>query len=139
MSSRHDVARAARRLTRAPVRAISQGAMDLLKAYDWPGNMCELRNVIRRACSIAEADTILPLDLPPRLRDSAAPRAALPEEGNDYRGRLHSYERRIICDALRTTGGNKTAASRLLAIPLRTLTHKLKTLAIAPDDYLRDP
>lgn len=61
------------------VNAISPEALELLRRHDWPGNIRELRNTIRRAAVLAETDRILPVDLPDALRralPSSAPAAA---------------------------------------------------------------
>jgi DNA-binding NtrC family response regulator len=57
------------------VTQVSREAMDRLHEYDWPGNVRELHNVIERAVSFADTDTIEVRDLPEHI---AAPRAAQP-------------------------------------------------------------
>jgi DNA-binding NtrC family response regulator len=55
------------------VRGISRAALDALEAYHWPGNVRELVNVIERAVSFCDGDTVEPADLPDHVR-TAAPR-----------------------------------------------------------------
>ena len=55
----------------------SQSAMELLMRYDWFGNVSELENTIERAVVMASGATILPEDLPVKLRQGAV---ILPEE-----------------------------------------------------------
>jgi len=62
----HFLTRAAKRHGRA-VPALSPEAMTLFLEHQWPGNVRELENAIERAVLLAETDTILPGDLPPRL------------------------------------------------------------------------
>jgi DNA-binding NtrC family response regulator len=50
-----------------------------LATHDWPGNVRELRNVVQRALVFAEGEEVLPLDLPPEILATDAPRSA--EEG----------------------------------------------------------
>src|SRR5215470_9865668 len=52
------------------VNGISREALDLLCAYSWPGNVRELVNVVERACSFCESDTIQIADLPDMIRDA---------------------------------------------------------------------
>jgi two-component system response regulator HydG len=109
------------------VRAFTGEAMDVLGAYEWPGNVRELENVVEAAVVLAEGGRIdvgvLPVEVGggQRVED-------LPEDG-DLRipagTTLPEAERRIILDAMRRTGGNKTAAARILGIGLRTLYRKL--------------
>ncbi|MCB9522061.1 MAG: sigma 54-interacting transcriptional regulator [Myxococcales bacterium] len=52
---------------RLRVNALSREALEAMLAYDWPGNVRELLNVVERACSFAETDTIQLEDLPQHL------------------------------------------------------------------------
>ena len=53
------------------VRGISAAALECLQRYQWPGNVRELVNVIERAVSFCDGDTIVPADLPEHVRDAA--------------------------------------------------------------------
>ncbi len=76
--ARHFVAMAGRELAGRDV-SVSPGAMALLERYAWPGNVRELQNVCQRAAVTCEGDSILPGDLPPRIRAAvAAPRPEAP-------------------------------------------------------------
>ena len=69
---------------------LSQESMDLLEAYDWPGNIRELENVIERAVALEKSQTILPESLPEHIvkRVAKGPAAAglLPETRFQSRG-----------------------------------------------------
>ena len=52
---------------KANIRAIHPETIERLKAYHWPGNVRQLRNVVQRAVIIAHCDTILPQHLPPQI------------------------------------------------------------------------
>ena len=56
-----------------PPRPFSEAALRALVGYDWPGNVRELRNVVQRALVLAEADEVLPTDLPAEILASDAP------------------------------------------------------------------
>ncbi len=101
-----------------------------LAGAEWPGNVRELRNVIERACLLADGDQITERDvaraLPDRVRAAPSPdgRAvfdASPEELAEARERVER--------ALASTGGNKAAAARLLGISRRALYRRLARLA----------
>jgi two-component system NtrC family response regulator len=101
----------------ASAQTFSPAAIESLRAYEWPGNVRELRNVVERAKILCDATQISPdhLHLPadPGLPFTAAATT------------LHDMEWRMIQDALRVHGGNKTTAARALGISLRTLYNKL--------------
>ena len=118
-----------------------------LLAYPWPGNVRELKNVIDRAVVIARGERITIEDLPDRLRAGAtslAPEAEEPEEeapaavrigaGVDFKElvkeQTRAYETNLILAALEQIKGNQTEAARLLGMPVRTFTHKVKELGI---------
>ncbi|MFO1093776.1 MAG: sigma-54 dependent transcriptional regulator [Planctomycetaceae bacterium] len=112
--SRHDAI--------AAVRGVTPRAMQALCDYDWPGNVRELRNVIYRACVLAEAPLLESVPLPP-----AEPRPALSLIRDDPYADLplEEIERRAILARLRNCGGNKTAAAAALGVTSRTLRNKL--------------
>jgi two-component system response regulator PilR (NtrC family) len=59
------------------IHSLSQETIDLLEAYEWPGNIRELENVIERAVALEKSQTILPESLPEHIA-SASPRARRP-------------------------------------------------------------
>jgi DNA-binding NtrC family response regulator len=92
--------------------------MEILHAYEWPGNVRQLRNVLHRACILANSNVIQPGDLPPL--DSPAPAA------ESLRGKkLEDIERIAILQTLRDTGGNKAVAAERLGVTTRTLLNKM--------------
>jgi len=103
---------------RAEGAAITPGARDLLIAYPWPGHVRELENVIARALALNPAGVVTPDDLPPAVRNAAAP---LPPPGARERPTLAEVERRYAAQVLAETGGNKTRAAEILGIDRKTL------------------
>ena len=118
--------------------AITKEAMEELKNYEWPGNVRELRNVIERAMIIAKERFIRPEDLPERVRRAAPGGLSLasskfaPRAGN-LRRILAETERQVIVEALRSAGGNKAKAARILGIHRTSLYEKMKTHGLDPD------
>lgn len=108
-------------------RKISQETMDTLMAYDWPGNVRELENVVERASTLCEGDTIKPEDLPPRLLEhcATARRADI-----TLRSILRDSERSHIQNIMRETHGDKKKAAEVLGISIPSLYRKLEHLGI---------
>ncbi len=105
-----------------PVRAVGKEAMDILCHYPWPGNVRELRNLIHRAVVLGDGELLRPEDLPADL--TAEHPMGLPA-GLAAGRSIEDVERDLILKTLRSTGGNKTAAARLLRVTPRTLRNKL--------------
>jgi DNA-binding NtrC family response regulator len=105
------------------VSEISAEAMDLLKAYDFPGNVRELENIVERGVAIAGGDTIEVASLPDDLRDLAI-RTFRKKEGR--LPSLEEQERDYIRWVLQEAGGNQTLAAQILGIDRVSLWRKLK-------------
>ncbi|WIM05439.1 MAG: sigma-54 dependent transcriptional regulator [Candidatus Nitricoxidivorans perseverans] len=106
-----------------PVAEISAEALDILKAYDFPGNVRELENIIERGVAIATGDTIESAHLPDDLRELTI-RTFRKKEGR--LPSLEEQERDYIRWVLQETGGNQTLAAQILGIDRVSLWRKLK-------------
>ncbi|MEX2111970.1 MAG: sigma-54 dependent transcriptional regulator [Pirellulales bacterium] len=110
------------------VESISAAARRRLMAFDWPGNVRQLRNVVE-SMVVVDYDGVLDVDdLPAEL---AAPSDATEEgqAGNlaSLVGKpLSEIERLFIAETLEQTGGNREAAAEMLGIGQRTLYRKIK-------------
>jgi DNA-binding NtrC family response regulator len=112
---------------------ISQGAMRVLMAYPWPGNVRQLENAIERAVTLGSGRTEIDVaDLPPEIQavpqPMSTPFVEFPDEGLDLPAYLTSIERDLIQRSLERTGGNRNRAAELLRIKRTTLVEKLKRL-----------
>lgn len=110
------------------IRGITQEAMQLLMNYHWPGNVRELENAIESAMALADGELIEARCLPPFLLVNQKQNNGyykIPQELT-----LREMEQEIIKLTLDRTGGNKTRASQLLGIGLRTLQRKIKEFGI---------
>jgi DNA-binding NtrC family response regulator len=125
---------------RRPVQGIAADALALLARHDWPGNVRELRNVIRQAVLETTGAEITRATLQRHVRAAKA-RAQTTEASSGRSLReiaddaARDAERRVICETLRTTRGNKAQAARLLATDYKTLHVKIKNLGIRAKDF----
>ncbi|MDP2811824.1 MAG: sigma-54 dependent transcriptional regulator [Rhodocyclaceae bacterium] len=105
------------------VNEISAEALDLLKVYEFPGNVRELENIIERGVAISTGGTIETASLPDDLRDLAI-RTFRKKEGR--LPSLEEQERDYIRWVLQEAGGNQTLAAQILGIDRVSLWRKLK-------------
>jgi len=109
---------------------LTPGAERLLAAASWDGNVRELRNVIERACILADGDFItereLAVSMPPvSYQGSRTAAAGAADAGEDL---LVNVEREHIQRALLRANGNKKAAARMLGLSRRALYRRLERL-----------
>ncbi|HET6726314.1 MAG TPA: sigma-54 dependent transcriptional regulator [Gammaproteobacteria bacterium] len=124
--ARHIIARLAANMDMPPPN-FSPEAMAMLEAYDYPGNVRELENILERALALCDGDTIVPgcIALRSAARGNAAPG---PETEQPLERRLGDVEREAIVEALEATRYNKTAAARRLGMTFRQLRYRIKKL-----------
>ena len=104
---------------------LSQTAKQSLRAYTWPGNIRELKNVIQHSVLLASKDQISAEDLHllhTNSRTEVAMEDALPHVT------LRVLEQRLILQTLRRLSGNRTHTAKALGISLRALRYKLNEL-----------
>jgi two-component system response regulator PilR (NtrC family) len=122
------------------IKDFEPGAMEAILAYDYPGNVRELENVIERAITFETQPLVTRTSLPPALLgvarslEGTMSRFHLPEEGLDLESTLGDVERRLLTEALALTGGNRTEAARLLQISFRAMRYKLDKYEIGGGD-----
>jgi two-component system, NtrC family, response regulator AtoC len=113
------------------VHGVSPEAERMLLSYDWPGNVRELENVIERAVVLTDGERVVADDLPDRLQESRDPlRASLASGELSIKKTVRVIEEELIRRALAETGGNRTAASKILEISHRALLYKIKDYGI---------
>ncbi len=124
------------------IRKLSSFAMDLLKDYDFPGNIRELENIIERGVALEMSSIILPDSLTMAtykksqgfFSEPAPQPAALPPEGSDLDQHLASIEKEMLLYALQQTHGVKFKAAELLGISFRSFRYRLIKHGLASDE-----
>ena len=120
------------------IRGFSADALRALDAYDFPGNVRELENIVERAVALASGQQIGLGDLPHEVSGATSqPSPALvtlPEAGCELDGVLGEIERRLILQALERSGGVRTVAAKSLGLTLRSLRYRLQKHALQDDD-----
>ena len=110
-----------------PAPTYSHGLLVRLRSYSYPGNVRELRSMILDAVGRSRADeltVVLPGDPAPGDGDGDEPRPVV-----DFAGTLPTIQqaiRMLVGEALSRSGGNQTAAARLLGISQQALSRRLK-------------
>ncbi|MGD9853123.1 MAG: sigma 54-interacting transcriptional regulator [Nitrospirales bacterium] len=108
------------------VESVSQEGMRLLMAYGWPGNVRELKHAIEFAMVQCQYSMIQPHDLPPEIRQYQDQKPESPlQDAMIQVPPKHIIEKHQLLDALRQTGGNRSAASKLLGVSRLTLYRRL--------------
>lgn len=109
-----------------PAPQFSNRALKALKAYPWPGNIRELRNLCERLCILLAGKTIEPESLPSEFKInklvSSMPQFTLPAAGLQ----LESLEASLIQQALEVTKGNRSKSARLLGLSRDTLLYRMQ-------------
>src|SRR5436309_5587797 len=118
-----------------PLLELAPHAMDALLAYDWPGNIRELRTAIEHGVVMTTGPKITLRDLPIAVRQAAReklPSAISVQAFGEKTSPLdlHETEKKLIAQALAATNGNVTAAAKKLGISRRTLHRKINEMKL---------
>ncbi len=108
------------------IRRVSKRTLDLLEAYPWPGNVRELQNVIERSVIVSDGDEFT-------VDESWVSTQLAVESRLGKFGWQASYEKAVIEDALRASGGRvfgPSGAAVRLGMPRSTLESKIRALRI---------
>lgn len=100
------------------VLEFSEETKSILQRYDWPGNLREMKNAIKRAVLFSTTDTMLPN----ALADEVVEGANNEEEAQFSKS---DYEKERILSALKQTNFNKSKAAKLLQVTRKTLYNKI--------------
>jgi two-component system, NtrC family, nitrogen regulation response regulator NtrX len=123
-----------------PTPDVTRDAMAALQAYDWPGNVRQLRNIVERTIILAPGDRISRIDidmLPPELANGPAEGnglvAANAIMGAPLREARESFEREYLRIQIRRFSGNISRTATFIGMERSALHRKLKILGMAED------
>jgi two-component system response regulator HydG len=116
--------------TGSKVTGITPAAVNILTAFNWPGNIRQLRNCIRTMVVMCDREKLDVADIPPEIYQVRQLAAACPQPGRGGRPKqaltLGELEKQAIIDTLARTGNNRQIAAKILGIGERTLYRKIK-------------
>jgi len=104
------------------VKGLTKKALTIIKKYSWPGNVRELKNTIERAVIVCQSDFIEASDLPETLTSKVSLTPTI-----EFRlgQTVAEVEKHFLFHTINHVNGNKTKASKILGISLKTLHNKL--------------
>ncbi|MGH9469377.1 MAG: sigma-54-dependent transcriptional regulator [Terriglobia bacterium] len=105
----------------------SREFIECLARHDWPGNVRELENAVRRAVALARGPIVGLEGFEPFTSSASRPVSAL-EPGLT----LRELERQLVERTLESVDGNRTRASEMLGISLRTIRNKVREYGLGP-------
>lgn len=111
-------------------KPVEDKAVSMLSAYDYPGNIRELKSILHAAANLAEGRPIAPEHLPSTVRARKPAPGSKPQLQNGTTVSLFEYEKEHILNVYRQTAENKSRTARLLGIGLNTLRRKLDSYGI---------
>lgn len=124
------------------INGISVEAMEILKKYDYPGNVRELENMIERTVALEGGSTILPESLPPLVSTPSGRKMAssheieVTDEGVDLDKVMGQIEKELLIKAIHTAGGVKKRAAKLLSITFRSMRYRVEKYNLGTVDDL---
>ena len=113
---------------------IAKETMDCLEAFDWPGNVRQLENVIERAVALEESEEIHPESLPQEVRSGrpvlGEPEITIPKDGFDLEEHLEALRRRYMTQAMQRSSAVQTRAAELLGMTFRSFRYFAKKYSL---------
>ncbi|MGA8890745.1 MAG: sigma-54 dependent transcriptional regulator [Anaeromyxobacteraceae bacterium] len=125
--ARHFLSRFSERFGTGPLRAGDE-VFARLAAWNWPGNVRELEHAIEKLVALSHEGELDPTLLPP---GGSGGRDREEEPAMTLKARVDAFERGLVVEALRASGGNRTEAARRLGISRVTLHDKLHKHGLA--------
>ncbi len=131
-------------LNKKELKSLTRESLDLMRSFDWPGNVRQLRSAVEHGVVMSSTSQISPQDLPEYLLPSGlgvkkvTPKTLSDEFvlASERSFNLEYCEQQLILAALKHTQGNRSAAAVLLGINRRTLQRKMSANQTLYSSYL---
>lgn len=111
------------------ISKFSDEVLSKFKDYSWPGNLRELRNVVRRSVLLSQGEQVELISLPTEIMSEKVQNNIV-TEGSNLKLIQAANEKELIISTLRKVNFNKSKAARLLNIDRKTLYNKIKQYGI---------
>lgn len=124
------------------ITSISTDAMEILKKYDYPGNVRELENMLERTVALEGGATVLPESLPPLVSTPSGRKMAssheieVTDDGVDLDKVMGQIEKELLIKAIHTANGVKKKAAKLLSITFRSMRYRVEKYNLGTVDDL---
>lgn len=118
------------------VTPLTSEAIERLVAYRFPGNVRELENAIERAVALGRGSVIDVDALPPSITNPVpgSSTTRIPKTGINLESMLDDYERGLLLEAMRASGGVKKRAAQLVGVSFRSFRYRLEKLGLDNPD-----
>jgi two-component system response regulator PilR (NtrC family) len=119
------------------ITPLTDEAIERLVDYRFPGNVRELENAMERAVALGRGPVIDVDALPPSITKpvSSEATARIPRTGIDLESMVDEYERGLLMEALRASGGVKKRAAQLVGVSFRSFRYRLEKLGLDNPDH----
>ena len=112
------------------ISGLSQRALEAMMAYDWPGNVREVQNVIELAAIVTDSGEIGLEHLPAAMESTRPAHVSLPDKDIDFDEEMERFERQLILHAYDKSDKVKARTAKMLGIDRNRLRYKLKKYGI---------
>ena len=122
------------------VKDISLETLERFQNYDWPGNVRELQHAIEHAINVLPdtMSVITPEYLPELILSESGKRPGEMPLRHSLSSAMQDMEYHTVCQALRASGGNISAAARSLHMSRQNLQYRIKRYQIDLKAFLGD-
>jgi transcriptional regulator with GAF, ATPase, and Fis domain len=126
------------------VSGFAPETISLMQAYEWPGNIRELKNLVERMVVLRQEGRLEPVDLPEKIRGTnagvvvAPPHIDIDENGISFNTAVTEFEKSLILQSLEKADWVKNRAAKLLQLKRTTLVEKIKRYQLNQSDLMQN-